>query len=235
MRRRRSQHLVSQYLENISGDALAEYQKIIREYVRWRSGVYALYRRNKLYYVGLASNLRNRLTQHLKDKHRGKWDRFSVYLTIGSDHLKELESLVLRIVQPKGNTQKGKFRRAENLRKNLSRDLRQLYRDQLAEVLGKLQERIDRAEALADSNGRQPSLASVADKLRPPRRLRGTFKGEIYRARVRPNGQIRYKGRNYNSPSLAAHAVRKRPTNGWWFWRFERAPGDWVRLSELRR
>ncbi len=42
--------LVSQYLENISREALEKYQNIIRRYVRRRQGVYALYRRKKLYY-----------------------------------------------------------------------------------------------------------------------------------------------------------------------------------------
>jgi hypothetical protein len=123
--------LVSQYLENISGTALEEYQRVIRDYVRRGSGVYALYRRDRLYYVGLASNLRNRLNHHLRDKHRGNWDRFSVYLTIGDSHLKELESLVLRIVRPTGNSQAGKFFDAENLRKVLARDMRAHYRQKL--------------------------------------------------------------------------------------------------------
>ena len=52
--------LVSQHLENISREALEKYQDIVRRYVRNRQGVYALYRRNKLYYIGLASNLRSR-------------------------------------------------------------------------------------------------------------------------------------------------------------------------------
>jgi type I restriction-modification system DNA methylase subunit len=34
-----------------------------------RHGVYALYRGNRLYYVGLASNLRSRLNTHLRDRH----------------------------------------------------------------------------------------------------------------------------------------------------------------------
>jgi DNA-binding transcriptional MocR family regulator len=134
----RSSSLVSQYLENISGTALEEYQRVIRRYVRQRSGVYALYRRERLYYVGLASNLRSRLSHHLRDKHRGKWDRFSVYLTIGDSHLRELESLVLRIVRPKGNSQAGKFFSAENLRKVLARDMRSYYRQQLNTLLGKM-------------------------------------------------------------------------------------------------
>src|SRR5262245_6966570 len=116
--------LVSQHLEVISGTALENYQRIIRDYDRRRHGVYALYRRDKLYYVGLATNVRNRLKHHLKDKHRGKWDRFSVYLTISDGHLKELESLVLRIVKPTGNTQKGKFTKAEDLKRRLARDLK---------------------------------------------------------------------------------------------------------------
>src|SRR5439155_4555624 len=120
--------LVSQYLEHISGMALDQYQKIIRGLVQRRSGVYALSRRDRLYYVRLASNLRSRLKHHLRDKHRGKWDRFSVYLTIGNTHMKELESLVLRIVRPDGNSQGGKFRDAENLKKTLTREMRRVAR-----------------------------------------------------------------------------------------------------------
>src|SRR5690242_19008113 len=104
--------LVSQFLERISGDTLAQHQRIIREFVQRRSGVYALYRRDRLYYVGLASNLRNRLKHHLRDKHKGRWDRFSVYLTIGASRIKDLEPLVLRIFRPDGNSQKGKLRNA---------------------------------------------------------------------------------------------------------------------------
>ena len=100
--------LVCQHLENVSRTVLEEHQDIIREYVRHRQGVYALYRRGKLYYVGLASNLRTRLAHHLKDRHHESWDRFSVYLTIGDSHLRELESLILRIVKPSDKNQQGK-------------------------------------------------------------------------------------------------------------------------------
>src|SRR5436189_827854 len=107
MRRRRS--LVCQHLENISRKALEKYQDVIKDYVRHRQGVYALYRKEKLYYVGLAGDLRWRLKQHLKDHHGQSWDRFSVYLTIGDQHLKELECLILRITKPRGNKVKGNF------------------------------------------------------------------------------------------------------------------------------
>ena len=68
---KRNAQLVCQHLENISREALEEYQDIIRQYVRGRQGIYALFRRGKLYYVGLATNLRTRLTQHLRDRHAG--------------------------------------------------------------------------------------------------------------------------------------------------------------------
>jgi hypothetical protein len=50
--------LVCQHLENISREALEKYKEIIKEFVRGRHGIYALFRRGKLNYVGLASNLR---------------------------------------------------------------------------------------------------------------------------------------------------------------------------------
>jgi hypothetical protein len=50
--------LVSQYLEQISSEVFDDYQQLLRQYVRNRHGVYALYRREKLYYVGLAKDLR---------------------------------------------------------------------------------------------------------------------------------------------------------------------------------
>lgn len=120
----RKNQLVCQHLENISRQALEKYQAIIRRYVRERQGVYALYRHNKLYYVGLASSLQGRLKIHLRDRHADSWDRFSVYLTIGDSHLRELESLILRVVKPSGNKRKGKFAKSEDLRRRLQHDFR---------------------------------------------------------------------------------------------------------------
>ena len=64
--------------------------------------------------------------------------------------------------------------------------------------------------------------------------LRAHYKGKLYHVRVRKNGMIRFGGKLYKSPSMAAVAVTGRATNGWGFWRYERAPGDWVRLREVR-
>lgn len=43
----KSNQLVCQYFENISRKALENYGKIIKDFVRRRYGIYALYRKNK--------------------------------------------------------------------------------------------------------------------------------------------------------------------------------------------
>jgi len=225
--------LVCEHLENISRDALERYQDIVRQYVRRRQGVYALYRRGKLYYVGLASNLRGRLASHLRDRHGDSWDRFSVYLTIGEKHLRELESLVLHIVRPVGNKQKGRFAKSSNLRGLFAREIRALHRAELRQLLGKpMSKKLTSAGRARPREGRVPILSKYS--LRSTT-LRARFKGKLFRARVLRDGAIRFKGRTFSSPSLAGAAVIRRACNGWTFWRYQRAPGDWVFLDTLRR
>jgi excinuclease UvrABC nuclease subunit len=101
--------LVFQYVEKISRELLERYRQVIRDIARGKHGIYALYKDERIYYVGLASNLRQRLGHHLRDRHKKTWNRFSIYLTTSSENLKDLESLFLRIFKPKGNTKVGKF------------------------------------------------------------------------------------------------------------------------------
>jgi len=228
--------LVSEYLEGISRAALAEYQQFFRERTGKRNGVYALYKKKRLYYVGLARNLRGRLKQHLGDRHGESWDRFSLYLTIGEHHIRELESLVLRIVKPSGNKQIGKFPRAENLRRRFAAMARQDARERLARVLGNEASSEDKSlgRAATKMKKRAAIMAKYVESSTP---LRGSHKGKIYKARIRRDGVIVFAGKRFTSPSMAArHALpRRRAVNGWWFWTYERAPGDWVQLKEMRR
>jgi predicted GIY-YIG superfamily endonuclease len=224
--------LVCEHLENISRDALESHQNVIRGYVRRRQGVYALYRKSKLYYVGLAKDLRGRLTAHVRDRHGESWDRFSVYFTIGDQHLKEMESLILRIVKLKGNKVKGKFAKSRDLRRQFARDIRSEYRKELALLLGR-----EWTDPHAVINGDESSVRPpvLAEYFTAPKRLRATHKGKTFRAKVRRDGRIRFGGKVYDSPSAAGSAAVRRACNGWSFWKYERAPGDWIRLSELRK
>ncbi len=220
-------------MENVSSVALEGYQNLFRDFARQRHGVYALYKGKRLYYVGLAKNLRTRLKQHLRDRHGKAWDRFSMYLTLNDSHIKELESLVLRIVRPEGNRQKGKFRRAENLQRRFARIVRDDARERLDDLLGRV--RKPKAKpSVRRLKGAPPILAAYVSGAM---RLRGRHKGKVVKARVLRNGIVSVGGMRFNSPSLAAkHACPGRgAVNGWVFWNYERGPGDWVRLNELRR
>lgn len=153
------------------------------------------------YYAGLASDLRGRLNRHLRDRHTERWDTFSVYLTIGDQHLRELESLILRVVQPPGNRQLGKFSGAQNLNRQFAREIAKKQRMERDRILGRESLSQEKEEGLGQS-----------------RRIRGKYKGTFIRARLRPDKRVRMKGKLYGSPSAAASAVRKKATNGWSFW-----------------
>ena len=226
-----SKQLVCQYLENVSRDVLEKYQHIIRDYVGRRHGVYALYHKNRLYYVGLASNLRQRLNIHLRDRHAKTWDRFSVYLTVHDEHIKELESLVIRIAAPKGNRQKGKFYRADDLKRGFRRQVSEFQKMELEGLFfsEKSEEKFKRRVV---KEGRDPALKPYVKK---GFRIRFSYKGKHYVAKVRKNGKIKFKDKLFNSPSLAAAEISKRPMNGWLWWKYQRSPGEWVFIDKLRQ
>jgi len=230
--------LVTQHLEKISRKVLEDYQDIIRQYVRGTEGVYALFRRGKLYYVGLASNLNFRLKQHLKDRHKDSWDRFSVYLTIHSEHMRELESLLLRITSPPGNKQTGKFAKSENLVKRLNSDVK-IEQDEERDRLFDRQQTLARPKRKAQPKKRKRGEPMLAPYIRadvmPSRKLRAEYKGKTLRANVLKDGQISFRGKRYKSPSAAALvAIDSGTRNGWYFWTFERSPNKWVHLNDLK-
>ncbi len=231
--------LVTQHLENISREALEEHQDIIKNYIRGRKGIYALYRRGKIYYVGLAGNLRNRLKTHIHDRHAESWDRFSVYLTIGDEHMRELEAMILRIVKPTGNKVKGKFIKSEDLRKKVIRDFRARQSEEEARVWGgrKYQMKKKRKEKTVKNNTRSEkgSIPVLAHYVKKTMKILANYKGKKYIATVRSNGKIFFRGKYYDSPSSAAKSViDKGQRNGWIFWKYERSPGYWVPLKNLR-
>jgi len=233
----RSAQLVCQHLENVSRDVLQHYSEIIRAFVRGRHGIYALYRKNRLYYVGLATNLRARLNQHLRDRHAKTWDHFSLYLTVGHQHLREIESLLVRISGPRGNRVKPKFVRSQNLHPGLRRQVSECKRRELDDLFpgasrSQAKPATRKKSKSTDAEGREPALAPYVTKGFP---IRFKFKGKLHKARVRADGTISYNGHVFPSPSAAAQAVTNKASNGWTAWQYERAPGDWVPLAELRK
>lgn len=247
MRRRRAR-LVMQHLEGIAGAALDEYPEVLREFIRGRNGVYALYKKERLYYVGLARNLRSRLRGHMRDRHAKRWDRFSIYLTESDEHLKELESLVLRIAGPRGNKVTGKFLASEDLKRRFRRRLKESWNRKVCEMTEWAESEVSegpvppRQRPRREPTERVPALASHVTKRF---HIRYRYKGKQYIAHVNRQGRIsfdpqsadyrRLRGTKYNSPSMAAKAITGRAMNGWTTWQFWSTKGELVPLDALRR
>lgn len=227
----RGKRLVIQHLEGVSGKILEEYRDVVREMIKGKSGVYALYRKDQLYYVGLATNLMARLKTHLKDRHRGAWDRFSVYLTRRDDHMKELESLLLRIVNPKGNKVRGRFADSNNLLRDLKRQMMEVNLDKVASLIGGRVATQRRRKKARTARG-AGALQGLVDRRMPLRGYRGDWE---YRATLWKDGRIRYGEKFYDTPNSAARAALRKGANGWSFWRYRNSKKEWVPLRALKK
>jgi predicted GIY-YIG superfamily endonuclease len=103
-----------------------------REVIGDSSGIYALYKGKKLYYVGIAKNLLGRVYGHTKDKHRRRWDRVSFFVIDKQRYTKDIETVILRIAEPRGNGTRGKFEKHYELQ------------DKINEIRREMKELIDR-------------------------------------------------------------------------------------------
>lgn len=223
---RKRPHLVSDYLEDLSGDIL-DFPEVVENFVTGRHGIYALYEKGHLYYVGLAKNLKARLKQHQKDRHAGLWDRFSVFLTTDGDHLKDLESLLLRVTKkPKGNKVNGKFNGAKNRNSELQKEFAKDQKFKLRRMFN-LSQKTD--PIITNSEARKRS-----SELSPTMALRAFYKDKVYKAMIRKDGSVRVGSKIFSSLSSAATSVTGHPTNGHWFWWAKDRSGEWARLNTFK-
>jgi hypothetical protein len=122
-RRKGRARLVRAYAEKLPGTVLGVFWKEFKNLVRGQSGIYVLYKRSLPHYVGKASNLPWRIRVHQRDRLKGKWDTFSFYVIRRAGFLKHMESLLLRIVEPRGARVSGRLSGAEDLREELMDEL----------------------------------------------------------------------------------------------------------------
>jgi len=236
--------LVFQYVDRISRKLLEQYREIIRDIARGKHGIYALYRDEKIYYVGLASNLRQRLGHHLRDRHRKTWNKFSIYLTTSSENLKDLESLFLRIFKPKGNAIIGKFLKAKNLKRTVNSRIRELQIRERKALIGEIFAPIPVKKVRKKKIEKDKEQGVLAPYINKRIHIRLVYKERLYIAHVLKNGWItfdnrsaeykRLKDKKFRSPSMAGAAVFKRTCNGWTNWKYRNTKNEWVPLDELR-
>ena len=230
------------------------YKTLVKEELKNQFGIYALYkvsknkvskkRKERLYYVGIAQhNIANRIKQHKRNNHKGRWNYFSVYFTKKKDFLKILEDAFISVVLPKGNIQKPKKIFKDN--KRIMRKMEQIDKEKRMPMSRSV--RSKKINALKQKNHKKKtsrkksvkkdsSNVILKDRFQTSILLEKLDKrnDKIYRAKLLKSGQIKYEGKIYDSPSAAAKAATRLEKNGWTFWHFKH--GDqWVALDSLRK
>ena len=89
IKRRRREGLVYGHMSRAI--LLQDHFNVVRRYIGKGSGIYVLCKRDRLM-LGFATALSGRLKAHLRDHSQIIVDRFSIYVTIRDQHMKELES-----------------------------------------------------------------------------------------------------------------------------------------------
>jgi hypothetical protein len=234
-RKRSSRPIVSGYLEKVSADIFDRYKEEIISVIAGHQGIYALYDKNKLHNVGLASDLKNRIKQHLKDKHQDKWTHFSLYIIRREEHTKEVESLFLRIYRPKGNAVRGTLRRAINLLPKLKAQVKERNKQEIEDIF-KGYKLFDKKKRKRRRKHKIKKFNSLRGYFPAGKVIYANYKGEEYKAWVFSNGRIKVNGEIFDSPSLAGLAVtKKRTMNGWRFWKYKEKNGELVYIDQLRK
>jgi hypothetical protein len=102
------------------------FEQHVRSLMKGHSGIYLLYKRKSLHYVGIASkNLLGRLNDHQADRHAGKWDRFVVYRIRSVRLLKDLETLLITLLNPPGNANEGRVPKDADMNRVLRKVLKE--------------------------------------------------------------------------------------------------------------
>jgi hypothetical protein len=222
--------LVSKSFEFVSSEIFDLHPEAITDLIGKSSGIYALYFNDHLYYVGKATHLKSRIKQHLRDRHKRKWNYFSLYLINHSDHINEFESLLIRIVKPKGNkvNPKGKDLKSTRLLVNAIKERQRLQLEKLVKPKRKRRTDVAKRVKLIKSIGSSEGLVSKRT------RIYRTYKGRNYVAVLYPNGKVRLESKTYPSPTAAALKITKGiRVNGKYFWRIKNKNGELSKLRDL--
>ena len=226
----KTKSLVIKKLENISKDVFRKHYDLITDLVGGSHGIYALYDENELYYVGKSSDLRKRVKHHLRDRHLASWTHFSLYLVRNAEHIHEIESLLIRISNPKGNRLVPKSNKGSTLLRQLKQQVKQKQKEELDVFFGAS----TRIKAKKKSASKHPN--SLVGLVPIKATLYKTYKGKEYTAILTSKGIIKLKNKIYLSPTAAAKSIVDRSAvNGWNFWYIKDSNGEWVKLSEYQR
>lgn len=223
---KRRNPIITHTLEGISKSVFKNYANMITELIGRSPGVYALYDDMGLYYVGKSVDLKGRVHHHLKDRHKASWSYFSLYLLKDERRVDEMESLLIRIANPRGNRVKPKGRSDGSMLKKLKDMVKQKQAEEFAEMFD--------LKVEANKKLRKSKSSSLVGLVKKKTQLFRTYKGKEYKATLTPQGQIKLLGKTFNSSSSAGKYIVKHGCNGWRFWYLKDMDGNVINLDELR-
>lgn len=226
-----SRSLVLRRLEYVSKILFRRHFKLITDLVGNSPGIYALYDGGELYYVGKSTDLKKRVKQHLRDRHYASWTHFSLYLVRKSAHINEIETMLIRIANPKGNRFIPKGKKDSEMLKELKAMVKEQQKIEFEDMFAKYEsDKYDRKKKYPYI--KKKSLKGLVSK---SKKIYRSYKGKDYIATLTPGGSIKLKNRIYNTPTAAAKViVDRRTVNGWNFWYIRDSSGEWVRLADFK-
>ncbi|MHC4746556.1 MAG: hypothetical protein ACYS18_04450, partial [Planctomycetota bacterium] len=150
-------------------------------------------------------------------------------------HIKEFESVILRVAYPKGNSVKGKLNRAKNLRPSLKKRLKAEWERQIDGIIGGKKKETVRSKAKKVKQRGKKGLP-LDGVLRHGQGIYAKYKGKNYNAVYYSKKGIRLNRKDYPTLTSAAKAiVDSRTVNGWRFWKCKDAKGDLVPVMKFRK
>ena len=239
--------IITETFQKISKEIFDKYPDQLIEIARGRPGVYALYKNERLYYVGKAVDLRRRLEQHRKAQKRGRWNNFSLFITKKKEYISIIEAILINVANPPGNETRFKSRIWRGQRK-LYRLIQRQHKLDMAKMFNKEERRFrttSRKSSHLSSRYNARKIKRTRKSIKHPdlnqyftsaRPLKLVIKKQTYAtAMLLPNGKILHQGTSYPTPSAAGKAARNsRSINGWFYWFVEKEDGTWVRLCHLK-
>lgn len=191
--------MISYHLYKAPIEVLQEYEKVLSDKIGDKGGIYILHKGTQIYYIGKATQLRKRLKQHFSDKHKNKWNSFSLYVVDNNDFLDSLERMLVTLIRPCGNSTL--FKIEARFKRELAKEIQILQKQHIKELFADIWH-----------SRKHPSTKKISR----------IYKSKTYTATLNTNGTVLYNKKIYPSLTAVAKLITgARNISGPKFWKLK--------------